>query len=60
MIADVIGIPDPWIWIAYLLCLVAAALCVVYAACLGRNRQAEQAPAPAPESAPAEEMHTKA
>ncbi len=32
MIASVLGIPDPWIWLAYLLCLAATALCVIYAA----------------------------
>lgn len=32
MALSVLGIPDPWIWMAYLLCLAATALCVVYAA----------------------------
>jgi hypothetical protein len=38
MVASVIGIPDPWIWMAYLLCLAATALCVVYAAVRGRKQ----------------------
>jgi hypothetical protein len=41
MVADVIGIPDPWIWMAYLLCLAATALCVIFAAVRGRKREAE-------------------
>jgi hypothetical protein len=41
MFADVIGIPDPWIWMAYLLCLAATALCVIYAAIRGRKRDGE-------------------
>lgn len=26
----VLGIDDPWVWSAYLLCIFSAALCVVY------------------------------
>lgn len=33
----VLGIPDPWIWMAYLLCLGATALCVVHAFLKGRS-----------------------
>jgi hypothetical protein len=55
MLADVIGIPDPWIWTAYLLCLVAAVLCVVYAAWRSRDLQTDRAPANEAETAqPAE------
>lgn len=24
------GIPDPWVWLAYLLCLLSTALCVIW------------------------------
>ena len=41
MATGVIGIPDPWIWMAYLLCLAATALCVVNAAIRGRRQEAE-------------------
>ncbi len=37
MAPGVIGIPDPWIWMAYLLCLAATVLCVVYAAIRGKQ-----------------------
>jgi hypothetical protein len=37
----VIGIPDPWIWSAYLLCLAATALCVVYGALQGWGGEGE-------------------
>lgn len=26
----VLGIPDPWIWMAYILCILSMLLCVVY------------------------------
>ena len=26
----VLGIPDPWIWVAYILCFASAGLCVVW------------------------------
>jgi hypothetical protein len=32
MLGSVLGIQDPWVWSAYLLCLVASALCIVYGA----------------------------
>jgi hypothetical protein len=41
-----LGIPDPWIWIAYLLCLAATALCVIHAFLRGRKADAEP-PTPA-------------
>ena len=41
MVASVLGIPDPGIWLAYLLCLAATALCVIYAAIRGRKRDVE-------------------
>ena len=41
----VLGIPDPWIWMAYLLCLAATALCVVYGFVKGRNGEADATPA---------------
>lgn len=25
-----LGIPDPWVWLAYVLCIVSALACVVY------------------------------
>lgn len=25
-----LGIPDPWVWLAYILCVVSALACVVY------------------------------
>ncbi|MCZ7638912.1 MAG: hypothetical protein M5U12_24375 [Verrucomicrobia bacterium] len=25
-----LGIPDPWVWLAYILCLLSALACVVY------------------------------
>jgi hypothetical protein len=40
MVASVIGIPDPWIWLAYLLCLAATILCVIFAAVRGRKYEA--------------------
>ena len=45
MTAGVLGIPDPWIWIAYLLCLASAALCVVHAALRGREFDRESSTA---------------
>jgi hypothetical protein len=42
MIASFLGIPDPWIWMAYLLCLAATALCVIHA--LVRGRQQDTGP----------------
>jgi hypothetical protein len=27
---EVLGIPDPWVWGAYILCILATLLCVVY------------------------------
>ena len=39
-----LGIPDPGIWLAYLLCLAATALCVIYA--LARSRKADAEPPP--------------
>ena len=44
MAAIVLGIPDPWIWMAYLLCLAAALLCVVSG--VVRGRQVEEPPSP--------------
>ena len=41
----VLGIQDPWIWMAYVLCLLATALCVVYGL-ISRFRGADEAPAP--------------
>lgn len=29
---EVLGIPDPWVWGAYILCILAMLLCVVYGA----------------------------
>ena len=43
MFASVLGIPDPWIWTAYVLCLAAAALCVVHALLRGGERDADPA-----------------
>lgn len=43
----VLGIPDPWIWMAYLLCLGATVLCVVHAYVKGRNSEVEATPADA-------------
>jgi len=40
----VLGIPDPWIWMAYLLCLAATVLCVIHG--FVRGRSAEAGPAP--------------
>jgi hypothetical protein len=37
MTVGVLGIPDPGIWLAYLLCLAATALCVVHAFVRGRK-----------------------
>ncbi len=42
MATAVLGIPDPWIWMAYLLCLASTALCVVHA--VRRGRRDENAP----------------
>jgi hypothetical protein len=36
MAIGVIGLPDPGIWLAYLLSLASTALCVVYALVRGR------------------------
>ena len=46
MTTGVLGIPDPWIWMAYLLCLAATVLCVVHAVVAGR-KAAEADPTPA-------------
>ena len=43
----VLGIPDPGIWMAYLLCLAATALCVVHAFVKGRKADVEPTPADA-------------
>jgi hypothetical protein len=40
-----LGISDPWIWSAYLLCLVAALLCIAYGAVMW-NRDGETPPSP--------------
>jgi hypothetical protein len=47
MAVGVLGIPDPGIWLAYLLCLAATALCVVYAFARGRKADAEPTPSDA-------------
>jgi hypothetical protein len=47
MSTGVLGIPDPGIWMAYLLCLAATALCVVHAFVKGRKADAEPTPADA-------------
>jgi len=44
MALGVIGIPDPGIWLAYLLSLAATVLCVVYA--FVRGRKVDSAPTP--------------
>ena len=41
MVASVIGLPDPWIWLAYLLSLAATALCVIFAVVRGRKDDSE-------------------
>ena len=46
MTIGVLGIPDPWIWMAYLLCLAATLLCVVHSILAGR-KAAEAEPTPA-------------
>ena len=43
MAIGVIGLPDPGIWLAYLLSLAATALCVIHA--LVRGRKADNEPA---------------
>jgi hypothetical protein len=40
MLASVLGINDPWIWMAYVLCLAATAFCVIFALVM-RNRGGE-------------------
>lgn len=39
-----LGIEDPWVWMAYLLCIASALLCVIYGAlCWNRGQEpAEQ------------------
>ncbi len=40
-----LGIPDPWIWLAYILCLASACLCLAYGAATwnsGQNEPVEQ------------------
>ena len=44
MAVGLLGIPDPGIWLAYLLCLAATALCVVFAFACGRKDDAEPTP----------------
>ena len=44
MAIGVIGLPDPGIWLAYLLSLAATALCVIHA--LVRGRKADSEPTP--------------
>jgi hypothetical protein len=46
MTTGVLGIPDPWIWMAYLLCLAATLLCVVHSILAGRKAD-EAGPTPA-------------
>ena len=46
MTNGVLGIPDPWIWLAYLLCLASTVLCVVHAFIRGR-KAADAEPTPA-------------
>jgi hypothetical protein len=41
MACGVLGIPDPGIWLAYLLCLAATALCVIYGLVRGRKADVE-------------------
>ncbi len=41
MAVGVLGIPDPGIWLAYLLCLAATALCVIHAFLRGRKSHKE-------------------
>lgn len=40
------GIEDPWIWSAYLLCILSALLCVVYGLIARFARGPEEAPGP--------------
>lgn len=47
MTSGFLGIPDPWIWLAYLLCLASTALCVIHAFLRGRKNEAEPTPADA-------------
>jgi hypothetical protein len=44
MARGVLGIPDPGIWLAYLLCLAATALCVIHAFVRGRKSDVEPPP----------------
>ena len=41
MVGSVLGIPDPGIWLAYLLCLAATALCVIHGFVRGRKDDVE-------------------
>jgi hypothetical protein len=41
MARSVLGIPDPGIWLAYLLCLAATALCVIHGFVRGRKADVE-------------------
>jgi len=40
-----LGIPDPWVWSAYILCFLSAALCVIYGV-LNWNAEEEEGKTP--------------
>lgn len=54
----VLGIEDTWVWMAYVLCLAATALCVIYALVM-RNRQEREAATPADQTWAAHERQVE-
>jgi len=48
-----LGIEDPWVAAAYVLCVAAAALCVLYSLFVGRASDEESPSSRAPESSEA-------
>jgi len=51
MAVGLLGIPDPGIWLAYLLCLAATALCVIHGFVRGRKAGVEPPPSGAARAA---------
>ena len=46
MLAAVLGIEGPWIWMGYVLCIASALLCVVYALAARNAKADDETPAP--------------
>ena len=53
------GIEDPWVWMAYLLCLVSTAMCMIYGLLARRMRTADDEPTPQDRARAAQEDKLK-